>query len=98
MCQTFIILLRAGPQNNARLKPVLSAKKAADPWCTPTGKRRRFCPRTRWSDYISDLAWYRLGVEPAELFEIPIDRGVFRVLLGLLPPRISQRKSAHKYE
>jgi len=31
MCQTFIILLRAGPQNIARLKPVRSAKKIADP-------------------------------------------------------------------
>jgi len=23
--------------------------------------------RTRWNDYITDLAWSRLGVEPAEL-------------------------------
>jgi len=38
---------------------------------------------------ISDLAWSRLGVEPAELSEIAVDRGVFRVLLGLLPPRPS---------
>jgi len=30
MCQTFIILLRAGPQNDARLKPVRSANKVAD--------------------------------------------------------------------
>jgi len=30
MCQTLIILLRGGPQNNARLKPVRSAKKVAD--------------------------------------------------------------------
>jgi len=26
------------------------------------GKRPRGCPRTRWSDYISDLAWSRLVV------------------------------------
>ena len=31
MCQTSIILLRTGPQNNARLKPVRSAKKVAVP-------------------------------------------------------------------
>jgi len=31
MCQTFIILLRAGPQNTARLKLVRSAEKVADP-------------------------------------------------------------------
>lgn len=32
MCQTFVLLLRTGPQNKARLKPVGSAKKFADPW------------------------------------------------------------------
>jgi len=31
MCQIFIILLRAGQQNNARLKPVRSAKKFIHP-------------------------------------------------------------------
>ena len=34
----------------------------------------------RWSIYISDLAWSRLGVEPAELSEIAVDCEVFRVL------------------
>jgi len=34
MYQTFVILLRAGPQNNTRLKPSRSAKKVADPWNT----------------------------------------------------------------
>jgi len=42
--------------------------------------------KDRWRDYISDLACSRLGVEPAELSEITVDREVFRVLLGLLPP------------
>jgi len=41
-------------------------------------------PRTRWRDYISDLAWSRVGVEPTKLSEIVVDRKVFRVLLGLL--------------
>jgi len=35
---------------------------------TPTGKRPKNRPRTRWSDYISDLARSPLGVEPAELY------------------------------
>ena len=39
----------------------------------PTGKRPKVCPRTRWRDYISDLAWFCLGVEPAELYEIAVD-------------------------
>jgi len=48
---------------------------------------REIGPGTRWRDYISDLAWSRLDVEPTELPEIAVDRAVFRVLLGLLPPR-----------
>ena len=42
----------------------------------PAGKRPRGRPRKRWSDYISDLAWSRLGVQPAELSEIAADREV----------------------
>ena len=53
---------------------------------TPAGKRLRGCPRTRWRDYISELAWSRLGVEPAELSEIAVDREVFQVFLGMLSP------------
>ena len=41
-------------------------------WLNPQGKRPRGRPRTTWSDYISDLAWSPLGVEPAEL---PVDQG-----------------------
>jgi len=52
-----------------------------------TGKRPRRRPRTRWNDYISDIAWSCLGVEPAELPKLAVDREVFRVLLGLLLPR-----------
>jgi len=38
---------------------------------TPTGKlpKRSSKPRARWSDHISNLAWSRLRVEPAELSE-----------------------------
>ena len=65
---------------------------------TPTGKRPRGRPWTRWSDYISDLAWSRLGVEPAELSKIAVDCEVYRVLLGLLPPRLSPKeKLARKW-
>ena len=53
---------------------------------TPAGKRPRGRPRTRWRDYISDLAWSSLGVEPAELSEIAVDREVFKVFLGMLSP------------
>jgi len=53
------------------------------------GKRPRGRPRTRRSDYISDLVWSRLGVGLAEVSEIALNRAVFRVLVGLLLPRPS---------
>jgi len=53
---------------------------------SPAGKLSRSRPRARWRDYISGLAWSRLGVEPAEVYLIAVDREVFRVFLGLLPP------------
>ena len=56
---------------------------------TPIGKRPRGRPRTRWRDYIFNPAWSRLGVEPAKLSEIAVDREVFWVFLGLLSPRPS---------
>jgi len=57
-----------------------------------TGKRARGRPRTRWRDYISDVACYHLGVEPAELFEIAVDREMFRLLWLLFPQPSSEEK------
>jgi len=54
-----------------------------------TGKRPRVLPVPRWNDYVSELAWSCLGVDLAGLSEISVDREVFQVLLGLLPPRPS---------
>jgi len=56
---------------------------------TDTGKRPRGRPRARWRDYITDLACSRHGLEPAELCEITENCDVFRVVLGLLHPRVS---------
>jgi len=39
----------------------------------------------RWSDCISGIAWFHLGVEPVELSEIAVDRDMFHVLLRMLP-------------
>ncbi|KAK3564674.1 hypothetical protein QTP86_024821 [Hemibagrus guttatus] len=52
----------------------------------PTGKRPRGRPRTRWRDYVSRLAWERLGVPPEELEEVSGEREVWASLLRLLPP------------
>jgi len=38
----------------------------------PTGKRPKVCPRTRWRNYIFDLSWSHLDVEPEELYEITV--------------------------
>uniref|UniRef100_A0A3B4CM82 AMP deaminase n=1 Tax=Pygocentrus nattereri TaxID=42514 RepID=A0A3B4CM82_PYGNA len=40
----------------------------------PTGTRPRGRPRTRWRDYVSKLAWERLGVPGNELEEVAGDR------------------------
>jgi len=50
-----------------------------------TGKRPRCRPRPRWSNCVSDLAWSRLGMEPAELSEIAVDREVFQFSCGGCP-------------
>ncbi|KAI3356217.1 hypothetical protein L3Q82_017465, partial [Scortum barcoo] len=39
----------------------------------PTGRRPQGRPRTRWRDYVSWLAWERLGVPPEELEEVSGD-------------------------
>ena len=54
------------------------------------GKRPIGRPRTRWQDYIANLGWNRLGLHPTELDEVTMNRDVWRLLLGLLPPRPSQ--------
>jgi len=44
-------------------------------------------PRTRWQDYIEDLGWNRLGLQPSEVLEVVADRDVWRLNLELLPPQ-----------
>ena len=53
----------------------------------PTGRRPRGRPRTRWRDYVSQLAWERLGIPRDELDEVAGEREVWASLLKMLPPR-----------
>uniref|UniRef100_A0A3Q3XBL8 RING-type domain-containing protein n=1 Tax=Mola mola TaxID=94237 RepID=A0A3Q3XBL8_MOLML len=53
----------------------------------PSGRRPRGRPRTSWRDYISRLAWERLGVPPEELVEVAGGGAGGISLLRLLPPR-----------
>ena len=61
------------------------------PWevfqARPVGRRPRGRPRTRWRDYISTLAWERLGIPPSELVNVAREREVWGPLHELLPPR-----------
>ncbi|KAI3353686.1 hypothetical protein L3Q82_004835 [Scortum barcoo] len=45
----------------------------------PTGRRPRGRPRTRWRDYVSRLAWERLGIPPEELEEVS---GIYSLKMG----------------
>ncbi|XP_055016887.1 AP-5 complex subunit sigma-1 isoform X2 [Boleophthalmus pectinirostris] len=56
-------------------------------WACPTGRRPRGRPRTRWRDYVSRLAWERLGIPLEELEDVCVEREVWEALLRLLPPR-----------
>ncbi|XP_048009164.1 uncharacterized protein LOC125243494 [Megalobrama amblycephala] len=42
----------------------------------PTGRRPQGRPRARWRDYVSRLAWERLGIPPEELEEVSGEREV----------------------
>ena len=49
------------------------------------GRRPVGRPRTRWTDYIEDLGWNRLGLRPSEMMEVMEDREVWQLNLELLP-------------
>ena len=49
------------------------------------GKRPVGRPRTRWTNYIEDLEWNRLGLHQSEMRNVMEDREVWRLNLELLP-------------
>ena len=51
--------------------------------------------RTRWTDYIEDLGWKRLGLHPSEMMEVMEDREVWRLNLEL-PPRNPHEKAGNE--
>ena len=51
----------------------------------PPGKRPKGKPRSRWRDYISHLAWERLGIPQEQLESVAGDRDVWITLLSLPP-------------
>ena len=55
------------------------------------GRRSVGRPRTRWTDYVENFGWNRLGLRPSEMMEVMEDREVWRLNLELLPPQPSRK-------
>ena len=60
----------------------------------PSDKRPRERPRTRWRNYVENLAWSRLENPPAKLPLVAGDRDAWRFQLELLPPQPQKDKRA----
>ena len=69
-----------------------TAKQLMD--ALPSGKRPRGRPKTRWRNYVEDLAWSRVEIPPAELLLVAKDRNAWRSQLELLPPQPQKGKRA----
>ena len=69
-----------------------TAKQLMDALSCDKGPRGR--PRTRWRNYVEDLAWSRLGIPPAKLPLVAGDRDAWRSQLELLPPQPQKDKRA----
>ena len=55
-------------------------------WRSPVGR-----PRTRWTNYIEDLEWNRLGLHPSEMIDVMENREVWRLNRELLPSQPSRK-------
>ena len=75
-----------------RMSHERTAKQPMDAF--PSGKRSSGRPRTRWRNYVKDLAWSRLGIPPAKLPLVAGDRDACRSQLELLQPKPQKDKRA----
>ena len=75
-----------------RMSHERTAKQLMD--ALPSGKRPRGRPRTRWQNYVEDLAWSRLGIPPAKLPLIEGGWDAWRSQLELLSPQPQKDKRA----
>jgi len=46
-------------------------------------------PQTRWQEYIEDLRWNRLGLQPSKMLAVVADRDVWRLNIFSCCPRKS---------
>ena len=91
----------AAPPRREEPVEVARASDQDASWTPPWGgvlgtsqwEKGRGRPRTRRRDYVSRLAWERLGVPQEELVEVAGKMEVWASLLRLLPPRPDPRRS-----
>ena len=82
------LLLRIGRsqlgwfEHLTRIPPSFRGFPGTSDWEEARGR-----PRTCWRNYISHLAWERLGIPQEELASVAGDKEAWRALLSLLPPR-----------
>ena len=55
------------------------------------GRRAVGRPKNRWTKYIKNLGWKRLGFFPNKMIDVMEDREVCRLNLELHPPQPSRK-------
>ena len=73
-----------------RMSHEQTAKQLMDAF--PSGKRPIGQPRTRWRNYVEDLALSRCGIPPAKLMLVAGERDAWSSQLKLLPPQPQKDK------
>ena len=84
-------LSECSPGKLSHARWLTTANRILRLYAKANGRRPVGRPRTRWTDYIEDLGWNRLGLRPSEMMEVMEDREVWRLNLELLPPQPSRK-------
>ena len=77
-----------------RMSDEQTAKQLMD--ALPSDKRPKGQPRTRWRNYVEDLAWLRLEISPTKLPLVAGYRNAWRFQLKLLLPQLQKDKRAKR--
>ena len=60
------------------------------------GRRPVGRPRTRWTNYIEDLGWNRLGLYPSGVKDVMKDRKVWRLNQAAVPATLTEKRQLRK--
>ena len=55
------------------------------------GRRPIGGPRTKWTNYMKDVGWNRLGLYASEMMDVIEDREAWRLNVELLPQQTSRK-------